>query len=70
MLVTVMCPNLQCRATLSVPEKVRGKKVRCPECSITFLVPASPGTRQPKPASAHKPTPADGKEKAKQSERD
>jgi len=46
--VTVMCPNLRCRATLSVPDKVRGKRVRCPQCSITFQVPASANTPPPR----------------------
>jgi len=38
--ITVMCPNLACRAVLRVPENVRGKKVRCGECATVFSVPA------------------------------
>ena len=37
--ISIMCPNLACRAILRVPDKVRGKKVRCGECSIVFSVP-------------------------------
>ncbi len=39
-IVTVMCPNLSCRSLLRVPEKVRGRKVRCGECGTVFTVPA------------------------------
>ena len=39
MSVTVLCPNLKCRMVLSVPEQVRGKKVRCKYCGMTFVVP-------------------------------
>jgi len=45
MAITLLCPKLTCRAVLRVPESVRGKKVRCPECGATFMVPA-----QDKPA--------------------
>ncbi len=55
--VTVMCPNLRCRATLSVPDKVRGKRVRCPECSITFQVPAPSSGPPAKPAQKAAPAP-------------
>ena len=40
MAITVMCPNLACRAMLRVPDKVRGKKVRCGQCATVFFVPA------------------------------
>lgn len=40
MAVTILCPKLQCRAILQVPEGVRGKRVRCGECGAAFLVPA------------------------------
>lgn len=39
MTVTVLCPRLQCRAILRVPETVRGKQVRCGECGMAFIVP-------------------------------
>jgi hypothetical protein len=46
--VTILCPNLRCRTILTVPETVRGKKVRCSQCGIAFLVPAG-GAASPKP---------------------
>lgn len=45
MAVTLICPNLKCRAVLQVPDKARGKKVRCGQCRTAFMVPA-PGARQ------------------------
>ncbi len=39
--VTIMCPKLTCRAVLQVPEKVRGKKVRCARCNTCFEVPST-----------------------------
>ncbi|NLE30044.1 MAG: hypothetical protein GX629_10290 [Phycisphaerae bacterium] len=44
MSVTVLCPNLKCRMILSVPDQVRGKKVRCKYCGMTFIVPEKAGT--------------------------
>jgi len=38
--VTLLCPNLRCRAILQVPDACRGKKVRCGQCGITLAVPA------------------------------
>ena len=52
MAITILCPNLRCRTVLSVPDGVRGKKVRCSQCGIAFLVPAAPpkkGENDPKP---------------------
>jgi len=54
--ITVLCPNLLCRALLEVPESTRGKKVRCSHCGTAFLVPQKPTTEQddksePAPAS-------------------
>ncbi|NOT02315.1 MAG: hypothetical protein HOP29_17040 [Phycisphaerales bacterium] len=41
--ITLLCPNLVCRAILTVPDKVRGKKIRCGKCGTNFVVPgASP----------------------------
>jgi hypothetical protein len=53
--VQMICPNLQCRKILSVPDDVRGKQVKCQHCGTTFRVPetrkqASP----PAPATAKK----------------
>ncbi len=42
--IALMCPNLQCRALLRVPESARGKRVRCPECGGVLVVPKSPST--------------------------
>ncbi len=39
MTVTLLCPRLQCRAILRVPDNVRGKQVRCGECGVAFVVP-------------------------------
>ena len=47
MSVTMICPNLNCRTILQVPDKVRGKKVRCSKCGKNFLVPA-PQKPEPK----------------------
>ncbi len=51
--ITIQCPNLTCRAVLQVPEKVRGKKIRCGKCDLCFMVPA-PRTAKapPQPAAA------------------
>ena len=39
MAVTLYCPNLRCRTVLEVPEKARGRRVRCIRCGTNFLVP-------------------------------
>jgi hypothetical protein len=41
--VTLLCPNLRCRAILQVPDACRGKKVRCGQCGIALAVPTKPG---------------------------
>ncbi|HNO77597.1 MAG TPA: hypothetical protein PKN33_06000 [Phycisphaerae bacterium] len=53
--ITLMCPNLSCRAVLRVPDRVRGKKVRCGQCGMVFSVPsqgtpavATVGSKEPK----------------------
>jgi hypothetical protein len=48
--IRLICPNLKCRAILSVPPSARGKAVRCRACSMRVQVPAG---GKPKPA----PTP-------------
>jgi len=50
MSITIICPKLTCRAILRVPDSVRGKRVRCSECGLAFLIPE--GTAQPKPLTA------------------
>jgi LSD1 subclass zinc finger protein len=49
MAVQVVCPNLQCRKLLSVPDEVRGKQVKCQYCQTTFRVPT---VRKPAAAAA------------------
>jgi hypothetical protein len=45
-MVMMLCPNLKCRKVLRVPEKCRGKQVRCQFCNLTFKVPeASPKSK-------------------------
>jgi hypothetical protein len=39
MLIQLICPNLECRKIISVPDKERGKLVQCQHCKITFRVP-------------------------------
>jgi LSD1 subclass zinc finger protein len=39
MAVQIICPNLQCRKILAVPDEVRGKQVKCPHCQTTVRVP-------------------------------
>ena len=33
------CPNPDCRAILSIPEKTRGHTARCAKCDQSFFVP-------------------------------
>ena len=55
MAITILCPNLRCRTVLTVPDGVRGKKVRCGQCGTAFLIPKQ-GTKseakKPKPKQA------------------
>ena len=37
--VTMICPNLTCRRTLSAPSSARGKIMRCAYCNVLFRVP-------------------------------
>lgn len=37
--VTMICPNLQCGATVVAPDAARGKVVRCAQCSQLLMVP-------------------------------
>ena len=39
--VRIMCPNLNCRKVLAVPESCRGKTVRCKNCATNIKIPAS-----------------------------
>ncbi len=56
-LVRLICPNLRCRAMLSVPEAARGKKVKCRQCGTNISVPAvaipaKPERTEPQDAAA------------------
>lgn len=42
-LLRLICPNLKCRAILSVPASARGKTVRCRQCSQRVRVPDNAG---------------------------
>jgi RNase P subunit RPR2 len=35
----LICPNLQCRRILSVPQNLRGRIIRCGACGTTIRVP-------------------------------
>ena len=48
-LVRIICPNLKCRAILSVPGSARGKTVRCRQCGVRVRVPDT-GVPSEKPA--------------------
>jgi len=52
MSITIICPKLTCRAILRVPENVRGKRVRCSECGLAFLIPETSATSAPSSAAA------------------
>jgi hypothetical protein len=36
---TCMCPNINCRKVVSVPDETRGRIVRCMHCQTPFRVP-------------------------------
>lgn len=37
--IRVMCPNLPCRSILNVPNRARGKIVRCSKCGFRVKIP-------------------------------
>lgn len=37
--VRIMCPSLNCRTVLAVPESARGKTVRCKACGSPVRIP-------------------------------
>ncbi len=37
--IRLICPNLTCRAILSVPAAARGKDVRCRSCGTKLRIP-------------------------------
>ncbi len=40
-IIRIMCPNLVCLSVLSVPERARGKLVRCGGCGVNIRIPQS-----------------------------
>lgn len=40
--VTIVCPNLKCKAVLEVSPAMRGQRVRCKKCGQVIAVPAKP----------------------------
>lgn len=47
--IRLVCPNLKCRAILSVNESARGKSVKCKYCGSRLTVPESPASA-PRPS--------------------
>ncbi|MGQ0628861.1 MAG: hypothetical protein ACT4PL_12275 [Phycisphaerales bacterium] len=44
----IMCPSLNCRKVLAIPQSARGKTVRCKICGTNIRIPSS----SPTPAAA------------------
>jgi DNA-directed RNA polymerase subunit RPC12/RpoP len=49
--IRMMCPNLKCRATLSVPAEARGRLIRCRSCGSTIQVPQKAPAKAKAPAA-------------------
>lgn len=64
--VTMICPNLACRRTVSAPASARGTTVRCAYCQQPFRVPAAPQQREPAPQDNE---PESGRRPSKNSKR-
>lgn len=47
--VRLMCPNLSCRKVLAVPERARGRTVKCKNCGTVVRVPIRHGERPAPP---------------------
>ncbi len=39
--IRIMCPNLSCQRVLAVPDRARGKLVRCRSCGTNIRIPAT-----------------------------
>lgn len=50
--IRLMCPNLKCRAILSVPGSAQGKNVRCRNCGTKIMVPSTAPASVPAAAAA------------------
>ena len=46
-MVRLICPNLKCRAILSVPTATRGKTVKCRQCGVRITVPRTEISTEP-----------------------
>ncbi len=55
--VRIMCPNLNCRRVLAVPESARGKTVRCRNCATNIRVPQPGQSAGSPPAAPAQPAP-------------
>lgn len=51
--IRIVCPNLTCRALLSVPTSARGRIVRCRQCGMNIKIP-TPQARDTQPAPDRK----------------
>ena len=52
MSVTVLCPNLACKAILHVPDNMRGQMIRCGQCGTYLTVPPDRGSAGASPSTA------------------
>lgn len=55
--ITLLCPKLTCRAVLCVPDNVRGKHVKCPECGETLIVPQANASARNRSKTAQNKSP-------------
>ena len=46
-ILRIMCPSLQCRRVLAVPESARGRTVKCKNCGTTVRIPVKANTEKP-----------------------
>lgn len=46
-ILRIMCPSLQCRRVLAVPESARGRTVKCKSCGATVRIPVKATTATP-----------------------
>lgn len=46
-ILRIMCPSLQCRRVLAVPESARGRTVKCKNCGATVRIPHKATTAAP-----------------------
>ena len=48
-ILRIMCPSLQCRRVLAVPESARGRTVKCKNCGTTVRIPVKAQSAAPIP---------------------